>query len=456
MMAAVFKPHSYQEFAIQKILELPALALFLDMGLGKTICSLTAVTELLWDYFSVSKVLIIAPKKVAESTWDSEIAKWESTKNLKISKILGNASERKKALAANANVYVVNRENVVWLMETLNWRPTMFDMLIIDESSSFKNHQAKRFKALRKVRPYFSKVVELTGTPRSNSLMDLWAQIYLLDGGKRLGRTITEYRNRWFRPDKTNGHIVYSYVPKPGAEQEIYTAIRDITFSMSADDWLKLPQRIDNVINVDMGKEARCRYEELERQLVLSLPEGEIMASTAAVLSNKLLQMANGAVYDENEGVVNIHDEKLEALKEIVEAGNPILVFYNYRHDRDRLLKWFPFAAELKKPEDVANWNAGKIKMLVAHPASAGYGLNLQAGGSTIVWFGLTWSLEQYMQANARLYRQGQERAVIIHHLVAKGTMDELVMASLGRKQAGQEELLKAVKARIEKYKAGA
>lgn len=297
--------------------------------------------------------------------------------------------------------------NVVWLMEQLHWRPKMFNMLILDESSSFKNHQGKRFKALRKVRPYFEKVLELTGTP-GDKLMDLWAQIYLLDGGKRLGRTITEYRNRWFVPDKSNGYVVYSYKPKPGAEQEIYAAISDITFSMSADDWLELPERIDNVISIDMGTGARARYKELERLLVLELPEGDVTAATAATLSNKLLQMANGAVYDENKGVIDIHDEKLAALKEITESGNPILVFYAYRHDRDRLLKWFNYARELKTPEDVNDWNTGKIKMLITHPASAGYGLNLQAGGSMIVWFGLTWSLEQYKQANARLYRQGQ------------------------------------------------
>lgn len=454
-MADVFKPHSYQEFAIKKILELPALALFLDMGLGKTACSLIAITQLLWDYFSVSKVLIVAPKKVAESTWDSEIKKWDITQQLKISKILGTASERQRALAAEADIYIINRDNVVWLMEQLHWRPKMFNMLILDESSSFKNHQAKRFKALRKVRPYFEKVLELTGTP-GDKLMDLWAQIYLLDGGKRLGRTITEYRNRWFVPDKSNGYVVYSYKPKPGAEQEIYAAISEITFSMSAGDWLELPERIDNVISVDMGTGARARYKELERLLVLELPEGDVTAATAATLSNKLLQMANGAVYDENKGVIDIHDEKLVALKEIAESGNPILVFYAYRHDRDRLLKWFNYARELKTPEDVNDWNAGKIKMLITHPASAGYGLNLQAGGNTIVWFGLTWSLEQYKQANARLYRQGQQQTVIIHHLVTKGTMDEQVMAALAHKDASQAELLAAVKARVEQYRTGA
>lgn len=450
-----FIPHSYQEFAIKKIIELPALALFLDMGLGKTICSLTAIAELMWDYFSVCKVLIIAPKKVAESTWDSEVVKWDSTKKLKVSKILGSAADRRKALATDADLYIINRENVVWLMEELKWEPSMFDMLVIDESSSFKNHQAKRFKALKKVRPYFSKVLELTGTPRSNSLMDLWSQMYLLDGGARLGRTITAYRNKWFVPDKFNGPRIYSYLPKPGAEKEIYEAISDITFSMSASDWLELPERIDNIIKIDVGTAAKERYKKMERQLVLSLPEGEIMAANAAALSNKLLQMANGAVYDDEEGVIKIHDAKLEALKEIIESDEPVLVFYNYKHDMDRILEVFPEAKELKKPEDIENWNAGKVKIALAHPASAGYGLNLQAGGSTIVWFGLTWSLEQYMQANARLHRQGQQKAVIIHHLIAKGTIDEQVMAALARKRLGQEDLMEAVKARIEKYKSG-
>lgn len=449
-----FKPYPYQQYVIDKIKELPAAALYLEMGLGKTVCSLTAVKDLLWDSFSVTKVLVIAPKRVAESTWAQEGAKWAHTATIRVSLVVGDAQQRKNALRANADVFVVNRENVVWLMEYYHWRPP-FDMLIIDESSSFKNHQAKRFKALRKVRLCFDRIVELTGTPASNGYMDLWAQIYLLDGGQRLGRTISEYRRRFFVPDQTNGFIVYSYRLRPGAEKEIQEALRDITISMSAADWLDLPEKVDNVVPVELDLKERDLYRELERQMVLELPAGEIQAGSAAVLSNKLLQMANGAIYDDDGQVVQIHNKKLDALREIADTGANLLVFYTYQHDRDRILSAFPEAQVLQKAEDVTAWNAGGVRMLLAHPASAGYGLNLQAGGNTVVWFGLTWSLEQYQQANARLYRQGQEKGVIVHHLVAKGTMDERVMAALQRKEAGQKELLDAVKARIEKYRKG-
>lgn len=451
-MAEEFHPHNYQKFAIEKIKELPAVALFLDMGLGKTVCSLSAVVDLLWDSFEVTRVLVVAPKRVAETTWTDEAAKWEHTQRLKLSKVLGSERERINALKANADIFVINRENIPWLMQYYKWRPP-FDMLIIDESSSFKNPQAQRFKALRKVMPYFDRVVELTGTPRSNGLMDLWAQMYLLDGGKRLCKTISQYRTRYFTPDKTNGHVVYSYRPLPEAEEKIYDAIRDITFSMSAKDWLELPDRIDNVISVELTPEAKATYKKLEREYVLSLPEGEVQASSAAVLSNKLLQLANGAIYDEEGQPIRVHDSKLEALKELEQDGKNMLVFYAYQHDRERILKDFPKARELKSAKDIQDWNAGKINMLLAHPVSAGYGLNLQAGGNVIVWYGLTWSLEQYQQANARLYRQGQKEAVIIHHLVAKGTIDEQVMRALKNKDAGQQALLEAVKAKINEYR---
>nr|DAY56198.1 MAG TPA: Chromatin remodeling complex ATPase [Caudoviricetes sp.] len=431
---------------------MPAAALFLDMGLGKTVCSLTAILELLWNHFSVTKVLVIAPKRVAESTWAQEAAKWDHTRAIRVALVLGDLRQREEALKTNSDVFVINRENVVWLMEYYHWRPP-FDMLVLDESSSFKNHQAKRFRALKKVRPLFDRVLELTGTPTSNGLMDLWAQIYLLDGGKRLGRTITQYRQRYFTPDKTNGFVVYSYRPKPGAEEAIQDAIKDIVVSMSAADWLELPERMDNIIPVELGAKERALYQELEREMVLEMPDGDIQAGSAAVLSNKLLQLANGAIYDDERNVIPVHDKKLEALKELAEPGNPLLVFYTYQHDRERIQAMFPEARVMQGAQDVEDWNAGKISMLLAHPASAGYGLNLQAGGNTVVWFGLTWSLEQYQQANARLYRQGQKRTVVIHHLVAKGTMDEQVMQALQHKAIGQQALLDAVKARLDKYR---
>lgn len=447
-----FKPYGYQRYAIEKIEQLPAVALFMDMGLGKTVCSLSAVISLLWDSFSVTKVLVIAPKRVAEATWAQEGAKWTHTAPLKVSLVLGDAKQRKDALEAKADIYVTNRENVVWLMEYCHWHPP-FDMLIIDESSSFKNHQAKRFKALRKVRLCFDRIVELTGTPASNGYMDLWAQMYLLDGGKRLGRTISEYRRRYFTPDKTNGFVVYSYRLRPGAEEAIWKAIEDIVVSMSAADWLELPDRIDNVIPVELGAKEKKLYQDMEQEMVLEFPEGDIQAGSAAVLSNKLLQLANGAIYDDEGQVIHIHDKKLDALQEIADTGVNMLVFYTYQHDRDRILSAFPEAKVLQKGEDVIAWNAGRIKMLLAHPASAGYGLNLQAGGNTVVWFGLTWSLEQYQQANARLYRQGQKKAVVVHHIVARGTMDERVMKALSQKEAGQRALLEAVKAKIDEYR---
>lgn len=447
-----FKPYRYQQYVIDRIQEMPAAALFLDMGLGKTVCSLTAILELLWNHFSVTKVLVIAPKRVAESTWAQEAAKWDHTRAIRVALVLGDLRQREEALKTNSDVFVINRENVVWLMEYYHWRPP-FDMLVLDESSSFKNHQAKRFRALKKVRPLFDRVLELTGTPTSNGLMDLWAQIYLLDGGKRLGRTITQYRQRYFTPDKTNGFVVYSYRPKPGAEEAIQDAIKDIVVSMSAADWLELPERMDNIIPVELGAKERALYQELEREMVLEMPDGDIQAGSAAVLSNKLLQLANGAIYDDERNVIPVHDKKLEALKELAEPGNPLLVFYTYQHDRERIQAMFPEARVMQGAQDVEDWNAGKISMLLAHPASAGYGLNLQAGGNTVVWFGLTWSLEQYQQANARLYRQGQKRTVVIHHLVAKGTMDEQVMQALQHKAIGQQALLDAVKARLDKYR---
>lgn len=451
-----FIPHSYQSIAIDRIVTHTHYGLLLDMGLGKSICTLMAINQLINNRFEVTKVLLIAPKKVAESTWVQEATKWDDTKNLKIVKVLGSAKQRIDALHTKADVYVINRENVTWLCDyykhTIKQWP--FDMLVVDESSSFKNPRAKRFKSLRRVRGLFDRIVILTGTPAPNTLMDLWSQVYLLDGGERLGRTITEYRDRYFVPDKTNGHIVYSYRLKPSAQADIYKRLQSVCMSLKAADYLSLPERIENVIRVEMTDAEKALYQTMERQHVLAISDSEIIALTAAAVANKLLQMANGYVYDDDKHCTKIHEQKIEVLKELADtnAGKPMLVFYNFRHDLTAIKKAFPNARELKTDADVADWNNGHIDMLLAHPASAGYGLNLQAGGHIIVWYGLTWSLEQYQQANARLYRQGQKETVIIHHLVTTGTMDEQVMRAIARKEAGQNELLEAIKYRRSLY----
>lgn len=448
-----FQPHPYQSVAIKQILAHTHYGLLLDMGLGKTVSTLMAIESLIYDRLEVKKVLLIAPKKVAESTWSQEASKWEQTRNLRISQVLGSAKDREQALQVDADIYVMNRENVIWLCDKYKGKPLPFDMLVIDESSSFKNPQAKRFKALK--RHTFDRVVLLTGTPAPNTLMDLWPQIYLLDKGERLGRTITEYRRRYFRPDKTNGHVVFSYALNPGADSQIYGRITDICMSLKAKDYLTLPDRIDNVIEVVMSDSEKEKYKTMEKEHVLGLgQENEISALNAASVANKLLQMANGYVYDDEGDLVHIHDQKIDRLKELVDVneGKPMLVFYNYKHDLAAIKEAFPKATELSDDNDVADWNKGKIQMLLAHPASAGYGLNLQAGGHIIVWYGLTWSLEQYQQANARLHRQGQTEPVIVHHLVTKGTMDEQVMRSLSRKEESQDALLEAIKYRRELY----
>jgi len=449
-----FIPHTYQKYAIQRILDQPAVGLFLDMGMGKTVCALTAVAELLYDRFEVIRVLVIAPLRVAEDTWSREVEKWDHLKHLKISKVLGSERERIAALNEKADIYVINRENVEWLVDYYgNGKFWPFDMVIIDELSSFKSPKARRFRALRKVRPLIKRIVGLTGTPAPNGLIDLWAQIYLLDQGERLGKTITGYRDRYFEPDKRSRTVIYSWKPKPQAEKAIYEKISDICVSMRAEDWLEMPERIDRVIPVQLPQEARDKYRQLERDLLLPFADGDVVANTAAVLSNKLLQLANGAVYDENGGVKVLHNAKLEALEDVIEAANgkPVLVFYTYRHDLDRLKTYFPKARTLDTAKDISDWNSGKISMLLAHPASTGHGLNLQAGGNIIVWFGLTWSLELYQQANARLHRQGQKESVIVHHLVAVDTVDEDVMKALEGKATTQEALITAVKARMQK-----
>lgn len=453
-----FVPHDYQRYCINRVLTDDILGLFLDMGLGKTVITLTAVNDLRYNRFLVKKALVIAPKKVAEDTWTREAEKWDHLKLLRVVPVLGSEKKRIRALNSPGDVYVLSRDNVQWLVGYYrNGWP--FDMVIIDELSSFKNHRAKRFKSLTFVRNHITRMVGLTGTPAPNGLIDLWAQIYLLDGGKRLGRTITEYRNNYFTPDARNREQIFSYAPLPGSEESIQDRIKDICISLSAKDYLELPERIDNVVYVQMDEKSKAGYAEFEKEMLLEVDDTTIDAGSAAVLTGKLLQYCNGAIYDEEKEVIELHDSKLEALKEIVEAsqGKHILVFYNFQHDRERILRAFQKTrmriGELKSPETITRWNSGELDMLLAHPASAAYGLNLQAGGSIIVWFGLNWSLELYQQANARLYRQGQKENVIIHHLVAAGCMDEKVMEALQDKQVTQDSILQALKARIREIK---
>ena len=442
-----YVPHEYQEYAKEFIISHKVSALFLDCGLGKTVITLSAIWELLFDYFDIRKILIIAPLRVCYLTWPSELEKWEHLSGIGMSAVLGSEKERIAALGRKAQVYVINRENVEWLVENHTWD---FDMVVIDELSSFKSHKAKRFKALKKVRPMVRRIVGLTGTPSSNGLMDLWAEFRLLDMGERLGRFIGQYRTSYFRPDKQNGQVVFSYKPLPGAEKQIYDKISDITISMKATDYLDMPECVYNRVEVILTEKEMALYEQLERDMLLPFTDGDIDAVNAAALSNKLLQMADGAVYDENGNVKHIHDRKLEALEDLIEAANgkPVLIVYWYKHDLQRLVERTG-AVELDTAEDMRKWNAGEIPVAAIHPASAGHGLNLQAGGSTLVWFGLTWSLELYQQMNARLWRQGQEETVVIHHLIAKGTLDERVMAALEKKDCGQSALVDAVKARI-------
>ena len=443
--------HEYQKYGVHFIINNPISALMLECGLGKTITTLTAVSDLMYDYFEISKVLIIAPLRVGLSVWKQECDKWEQLKYLRCSIAVGSVSERQKAMQSDADVYIINRENVEWLVKNY---PFDFDMVVIDELSSFKSHQSKRFRALRKVRPKVGRIVGLTGTPVPNGLMDLWAEINLLDMGERLGRYITRYRDEYFKPDKRNGAIVYSYKPLPDAEERIYGKISDICVSMKAADYLEMPERVDNIIEVGMNDKETAMYKRLEKEMLLPFADGDIDAVNAASLSNKLLQLANGAVYDENGKVRKIHSRKLDELEDLIEAANgkPVLVYYSYKHDRDRISERFN-AREIKDDKDISEWNAGKIQLAIAHPASCGHGLNLQSGGSTIVWFGLTWSLELYQQANARLYRQGQKNTVVVHHIITKGTVDEKVMTALKNKDIGQASLMEAIKARIEEVR---
>ena len=443
----IYRPHNYQTYATEFILEHAESAVFLDMGLGKSVITLTAIRELCLDRYEVGKVLVIAPLRVARDTWSTEIKKWDHLKGLTYSVVIGSVAERKEALKKKAHIYLINRENVSWLIED-SGHPFDFDMVVIDELSSFKSYQAKRFRSLLKVRPKVKRIVGLTGTPSSNGLIDLWAEFRVLDLGKRLGRFITHYRNNYFQPDKRNGMVIYSYKPLPGAEDAIYEQISDMTISMKAVDHLNMPECIFNEVRVTLSDTEKDKYDTLRDDLILSIGDSEIDAANAASLSNKLSQMANGAVYRADQSVQEIHDHKLDALEDLIEAANgkPVLVAYWFKHDLERIKARFK-VREIKSSKDITDWNEGKIPVAVIHPASAGHGLNLQAGGSTLIWFGLTWSLELYQQTNARLWRQGQKsETVVIHHIVTEDTIDELILKALHRKEKTQNALIDAVR----------
>lgn len=455
-----FKPHPYQAYCIDRVIKQPKIGLFLDMGLGKTIITLQAIYELKYNRFAVQKVLIIAPKKVAEATWQREAQKWDGVGILRISTVLGGLSKRVKALNTPADIYIINRDNVTWLVDYYknDWP---FDMVVADESSSFKNHAAKRFKSLAHMYNHIKRMVLLTGTPTPKGLIDLWAQIYLLDQGQSLGRTYTSFRDHFFIPDQRSQTVIYSYKPKDTAENDVLRAISHLCVSMKSEDYLTLPPVIEDIVPVQLSPKAQRDYDEMETRMVLELVESgeEITAVSAAALSTKLQQLANGAVYDELRNVHEIHDCKIEAFKELIEqlSGKPALVFYNFKHDLERLKaaldKSGLVVKELRGAEEEREWNEGQIDVLLAHPASTAYGLNLQDGGNHVIWFGLNWSLELYQQANKRLHRQGQKEKVIIHHLISIGTRDEDMMAALEQKADAQEYVLQSLKARIDKVK---
>jgi SNF2 family DNA or RNA helicase len=445
-----YKPHEYQSYATEFILSHPISAVFLEMGLGKSVITLSAIFDLCLDSFLVCKVLVIAPLRVARDTWPAEINKWDHLKGLSYSMAVGTEKERIDALKKQSTLYIINRENVDWLVHK-SGIPFHFDMVVIDELSSFKSYGAKRFKSLLKVRPSIKRIVGLTGTPSSNGLMDLWAEFRILDLGQRLGRYISHYRNTYFKPDKRNAQIVFSYKPLPGAEEEIYKQISDITISMKSTDYLKMPEYVSNEVFVTLSDKEWKVYSEFKEEMVANLGDEEIDAVNAAVLSGKLLQMANGAVYDSENKAHVIHDKKLDALEDLIEGANgkPVLVAYWYKHDLERIKERFP-VRQIQSSKDIEDWNDGKIPIAVIHPASAGHGLNLQSGGSTLIWFGLTWSLELYQQTNARLYRQGQTDTVIVHHIITKNTIDEDVLLALTKKEKTQDALIDAVKANLE------
>lgn len=449
-----YQPHEYQQYATDFIIKNPTAAVFLEMGLGKSVIALTAILELCLERFEISRVLVIAPLRVARDTWPAEIQKWDHLKDLTYSVAVGTANERRAALRQKTFVHIINRENVQWLIED-SGIPWQYDMVVIDELSSFKSHQSKRFKSLMKARPGVRRMVGLTGTPSSNGLMDLWSEFRVLDMGKRLGRFITHYREQFFEPDRRNGMQVFSYRPRAGAEREIYRRIGDITISMRSADYLKMPECVMNTVPVKLDSTEYEVYEEMESKMVTELDGVEIDAVNAAALTGKLCQLANGAIYTPDGDTVFFHERKLDALEDLIEGANgkPVLVAYWYKHDLARIQERFK-VRELKSSKDITDWNAGKIPVAVIHPASAGHGLNLQAGGSTLIWFGLTWSLELYQQTNARLWRQGQQaETVVIHHIITRGTVDEDVMQSLSEKDRSQAALMRAVRARVEARK---
>lgn len=444
-----YNSHEYQKYATNFIIDHPVAAILLDMGLGKSVITLTAINDLIYNRFEVNRVLVIAPLRVANNTWPDEIKKWDHLSHLTYSVVTGNKQQRLAALRQDVNLYIINRENLKWLVED-SGVPFFYDMIIIDELSSFKSYRSQRFKCLKKLRPHVKRIVGLTGTPSSNGLMDLWAEFRVLDMGQRLGRYITHYRTTYFDPDKRNQHMVFTYKPKPGAKQQIYQQISDITISMKSKDYLKLPPLTMNTVKVHLSNQEAAVYDTMRGQLVVDTAGKQIDALNAASLSNKLSQMANGTVYDDNRNQVLIHDQKLDALEDLIEAANgkPVLVAYWFKHDLERIKQRFE-VREIKTTKDISDWNQGTIPVGVIHPASAGHGLNLQAGGSTLIWYGLTWSLELYQQTNARLWRQGQTDPVVIHHIITENTIDEDILAALKRKDKAQTALINAVKANL-------
>lgn len=444
-----YNPHEYQKYATNFIIDHPVAAILLDMGLGKSVITLTAINDLIYNRFEINRVLVIAPLRVANNTWPDEIKKWDHLNHLTYSVVTGSKRQRLAALKQDVNLYIINRENLKWLVED-SGVPFFYDMIIIDELSSFKSYRSQRFKCLKKLRPHVKRIVGLTGTPSSNGLMDLWAEFRVLDMGQRLGRYITHYRTTYFDPDKHNQHMVFTYKPKSGAEQRIYQQISDITISMKSKNYLKLPPLTMNNVQVHLSNQESAVYDTMHDQLVVDMAGKQIDALNAASLSNKLSQMANGVVYDDNQNQVLIHDRKLDALEDLIEAANgkPVLVAYWFKHDLERIKQRFD-VREIKTTKDISDWNQGTIPVGVIHPASAGHGLNLQAGGSTLIWYGLTWSLELYQQTNARLWRQGQTDPVVIHHIITENTIDEDILAALKRKDKAQTALINAVKANL-------
>lgn len=450
-MLYVPRPHDIHAF--DHAVNHPYCGLFLDMGLGKTAIVLTVINRLMYQEAEVNRVLVVAPKRVALTVWKQEAANWDHLNHLKFSIVWGTQKERVAALKKKADIYVINRENLAWLVARLGGK-FPFPMVILDESSSFKDHRSQRFKAMKLVRPQVKRLIELSGTPAPNSLMDLWSQIYLLDQGARLGKTVTGFREKYFTPDKREGHIVFSYVLKNDAKQVIYNKIGDICISMTKEDYLDLPPSIENEIYLELPDEIQAQYDKFEEDSIMELVDKEVTAANAAALTNKLLQFANGAIYYEDKKWQLIHDVKMEALEEVLEelAGNPVIVLYTYRHDLERIMAKYPKARMLNTEKDIKDWNAGKIEIAVGHPASMGHGLNLQFGGNNLIFFGLNWSLELFLQVRDRLVRPGQTKPVYMHRLIMKKTMDVDVKNALRKKAAGQNALLEAIKSRIEKY----